>query len=708
MTRPLRFWAQVVLWLVLALARRDFAQAATPLQLGADASGFIDVPGAEVDFTFTGAAGQRLFYDALNQNSQGLSAQFFSPSGALLSSFTPSQDRGPFTLLEAGTYRLHLDGNGGATNSFAFSLLDLAAAQTFTPGTQVNGQLNPRNRTTLYRLAGHAGQRLSIKRLASSANDASWYLFSPADDQLLSANVGGDLGTVTLPLDGNYTLLITGYGTAATPLTYQFLAVDLSDTPVASSGFGDIHSGNLTKETNQFTFTGAAGRWVYFDSQDRNNGVVVDVRAPPGTNAPILTIGANTDSGPYVLPASGIYTISVRGSGAYRFRWLDATAAPSLTLNGDTSATLPAPYQTEVYLLNAQAGQSFYYDALDPNNSNNVLLRLYNPAGNLIQGPRYSDSDIAPFLAPVTGPYYLFMENNTASTVDYHFRFLESSGYPVLPFNTVVGNTLARGNSATLYRFTGQTGEHLFFDGQGTNNQLGMYLYAPNNTYLAYAGLQANFETTLPGDGTYLLLITGDNTNAVTYSFRAVTPATKTAPLTLGATISGHLTDPGEIHQFTFTGTPGQRLFFDGQAGEPNMYRRLVAPSGLDVISQTSVTSDGGPVTLGETGVYTLIIDAYDQITGDYAFRLLDISKAPVLPLPLNTEIGSDLVPVPANALNVTGTYINQSLRGVTNTADWRTTQTVAGTRKDPILNFAIDTFGPRAGVGITGGTDSN
>ena len=54
------------------------------------------------------------------------------------------------------------------------------------------------------------------------------------------------------------------------------------------------------------------------------------------------------------------------------------------------------------------------------------------------------------------------------------------------------------------------------------------------------------------------------------------------------------------------------------------------------------------------------------------------------------------------------GTYFDQSLRAETAHADWRATQTVAGTRLDRTINFATTAWGDRATTGVTGGAGSD
>jgi len=52
------------------------------------------------------------------------------------------------------------------------------------------------------------------------------------------------------------------------------------------------------------------------------------------------------------------------------------------------------------------------------------------------------------------------------------------------------------------------------------------------------------------------------------------------------------------------------------------------------------------------------------------------------------------------------GSYIDKNLQGDPGQADWRATQTVAGTRVDPNLTFFNDNWGVRSQVGLTHGTD--
>ena len=56
----------------------------------------------------------------------------------------------------------------------------------------------------------------------------------------------------------------------------------------------------------------------------------------------------------------------------------------------------------------------------------------------------------------------------------------------------------------------------------------------------------------------------------------------------------------------------------------------------------------------------------------------------------------------------LTGSYVNQSLRFYAPQDDWRTTQTIAGTRVDADIDFVGTSWGRRSTVGLTFGSDAN
>ena len=158
----------------------------------------------------------------------------------------------------------------------------------------------------------------------------------------------------------------------------------------------------------------------------------------------------------------------------------------------------------------------------------------------------------------------------------------------------------------------------------GTNND-----FVPGG-----GGIGGDFEVVLTQPGAYLLALFGNSANPVPFSFRVVTFDITTNPLTLGATVTGTIAEPGELDVYTFTGAPGQRLLYDAlDADFDQIYASLKAPSGVQGPLNHNSDYDIGPFTLTEAGTHTLTVDGYVATTGDYGFRLLDAAALPALPL---------------------------------------------------------------------------
>jgi hypothetical protein len=613
-----------------------FAIGTVPLALGIAVTNNITEPGEQDIYTFTGTVGQRLYFDALDYDFDGISVRLQPPSGTLrYINGNSDSDVGPFTLNEGGTYSLVVDGNGQSTGDYSFRLLDLASAPSLPLGTTTSGQLDTRTETDLFVFTGTAGQRLNLDSISASASEANWSLFNPVNVNLRSGNIVNDLGEVVLPLSGTYCLAVVGGGSSTSSLSYQFNVSDLSDTPVAASGFDIMNSGNIAAgQTNSFSYTGSAGLPIYFDSEEPNSSsLIAELRDTTGTA--VFLVGASADAGPYVLPRSGTYTLSIRansagGTGAYRFRLLDLTSAP--VLNSNTVVNVLSPgYKTDVYRFTALAGQRLYYDALD-NDGESTFTRLWAPNETLLINQNAS-SDAGPLTLAHSGTYYLFLSGNQAADNDYSFRLLDVNSQPVLPLDTPVTNNFAS-YGAVLYRYDAVAGENLFFDSLSSGVSGSFYLYGPSDNTLSGVGLTSDFEITLGTSGRHVLIFESSSPNPQTNRFQVVTITNPTNALTLGTVVSNVIGEAGQNVAYTFTGAVGQRIYYDAlQADADQIYVQLFNPAGTIANINHNADSDVGPFTLAVAGTYTLVFYGLGDETGNFAFRLLDVNSQPVLPL---------------------------------------------------------------------------
>ncbi len=77
---------------------------------------------------------------------------------------------------------------------------------------------------------------------------------------------------------------------------------------------------------------------------------------------------------------------------------------------------------------------------------------------------------------------------------------------------------------------------------------------------------------TLTESGTYYLLVGGTSTSSTSYGFRLTDTAY--VPLSFGTTINGTVTNAAQSDVFTFTGTAGERTYFQELSRVQRQLRR--------------------------------------------------------------------------------------------------------------------------------------
>jgi hypothetical protein len=147
----------------------------------------------------------------------------------------------------------------------------------------------------------------------------------------------------------------------------------------------------------------------------------------------------------------------------------------------------------------------------------------------------------------------------------------------------------------------------------------------------------------------------------VSYDFSLSTPQTVQDTLPgLGVELQGSLAVAGERHDYTFTATIGQRLYFDALALGSNLNVTLIGPSGHSVGSSYLYGGDFGPVTLAENGTYRLEVSGSGSATGSYDFRLLDVAAQPALSP--NVTVSGSVSPGSAAVLYQIAATANEAL----------------------------------------------
>ena len=603
--------------------------------------------------TLSATAGTYIYFDSqIAYNSyHPVTAKLLDPLGNQVFSTNASTDAGIYQLQQTGNYTLQVVGS----SSYRHQIIDLGTATNLSLNTVTNVSLNPNYAATVYKFTGTVGQQLFYDALNSNNPNVSLKLLSPSGRELFN-NIGAqsDIGVdggLTLIESGTYYLVFSNSQGAATNVSFRLLdkasatLINL-DTDVT----GTLANGGI--ESDLYRFTGTAGQYLYLDAQAglEPNGWIL--YSPNGQQ---LKTGSVQDGYQYysyqddyefTAPATGEYLLVMQGKGAtntnYKFHIVTPPLTEqSLSLNTTVSSSIGERGEKDNYTFTGASGQRLFFDRIT--GVSDIKAKLYSPSGSLVMDGN-TGSDFAPFFLRETGEYRLEIDGNKNTTGNYSFRLVDVENVPTLTLDTAIPGTLNPGTEVDFYQFLPAVGQPLYFDLTASSwSNANWVLYGPDNKALATPNASSpDFELSPTIAGTYILAVSGDSGSSVGYNFKVVTPTTTTNTLALGNAVSGTLSEAGEKDEYSFTGTVGQRLFFDALSGSSSIRGRLISPTGVTVVDQ-AINGDWTPLTLTEAGTYRLVIDGDNNTTGSYSFRLSDIAATTALQV--GTAISGSLNP---------------------------------------------------------------
>ncbi|TAK64405.1 hypothetical protein, partial [Methylobacter sp.] len=330
--------------------------------------------------------------------------------------------------------------------------------------------------------------------------------------------------------------------------------------------------------------------------------------------------------------------------GNYRFRLLDIAQATPLTPGTVVSGQLSPANETDLYQFNATAGERFYFNYISISATNYwPYWRLLDPNGQLVFGPGSFGSDKEPLTLTQTGVYTLLIEGNvsntgTANNYSFAVQKVTDEQFP-LTVGVTVNGSIAHAGQRDFYNFNLSEAKQLYFDAL-TGTHTNWTLVGSRGTVVferplgstdsgRFTGASAIYDLDA---GDYTLIIDGYYDLVGNYSFRLLDIAQAT-PLTPGTTVSGQLSPVNETDLYQFAVTAGERFYFDYQSFSGNWsyrpYWRLVDPYGQLVFGPDTLEIEKGPLTLMQTGAYTLLIEGRitnPEISTNYSFVVQKIT----------------------------------------------------------------------------------
>ncbi|QNN24371.1 LEPR-XLL domain-containing protein [Planctomycetales bacterium ZRK34] len=620
--------------------------------LGVTLSGQLD--GTQtVQHQFSVPTGRRVYFDAQYGSSSSVQLTLTGPSGQDVHSWSGSSDYGPVALQEPGQYTLTLTGTG----DYEIDLIDLESAagqmDLDASASPVTGSISA-GETRWYAFDGTVGQAVywDVFDTHSTPSSVVAKLYEPntkgenlIDTAIATWSYKNEGDPHVLEKSGRYYIQLTTTSTSST--TYKARLTDLSTGTLATPT--DVFTDQLTTslEDHIYRFDVAEGDRIGLSwSQSGPDSVIARLYNPAGEIVSgVSTLTASTDGAAVDASMSGRYTLVLRpnsNSPAYPIDYtLSVGTAPtnlaSMSLGDTKLGTVGEVGERDIYTFTLTDDTRVLFDSFTDNPD--IRWTLRNASGDLddLDNLQFRSDDNNKVLELGAGDYELVVFGDGDSTGNYSFRLLDLSSASALTLGQDEDPTLS--NEKVLYQFEGSAGDEVFFDSQPTGISGDWYLLNPYGDQVATRSLGSDSTSTitLQMGGTYTLLLAGDAGNAVQtpYTFALMPVVETTTSLSLGDTKSGAVGEVGERYIYTFTLTDDTRVLFDSFTDNPDIRWTLRNASGdLDDLDNQPFSSDDNEdvLELG-AGDYELVVFGDGDSTGNYSFRLLDLSSASALTL---------------------------------------------------------------------------
>ncbi|BAS59966.1 YD repeat protein (plasmid) [Leptolyngbya boryana NIES-2135] len=563
--------------------------------------------------------------------------------------------------LEPGEYWLLTQGNSNSSLGYQFQLItpEFAPAQPKLWQDTITGTISKKGERDAYTFQGTVGQQLFLDVLQFNATifveifdpmDRSLGQFSLNHDQGLSYNSQG-LSFSALPLSGTYRVVVDGEGEGVGNYSFRFL--QRQDATLVNINSSIPGSFDATASPNAYRFTLDSNRKILIQRESGEG--VWELYSPNGRRLTTQSLSSSTMQD----LVAGEYWIIVQKSGStsnYTFRIQDlgdgTVATPSgsrVTFGTPVNGSITSSTPVQTFRFDGTVGQQICLDMIE--GTPRQRIAIFDPAGQKIyEAETVNDYGGVVSTLTLSGTYQVVVDNSIGT---YSFRLLDKASAEAVALDVEISGTFNNTSDSRLaksYRFNLAERQYVFFDGQSTSNAGYWRLYDSAGRRINESYLSGDKEFFLDA-GSYWLVLQGAPSQPFDYRFKLITPALPAASsFNLGATVSGALVEKGSYDTYSFSGLAGQQIFVDFVEGN-NTSIKIYDPAGQIVYEGLGVSdSNSSPpyassyynnLVLTQSGIYKVIIDGQNEMTGQYAFRLLNKADAPLVSL--DTDIVGQL-----------------------------------------------------------------
>lgn len=306
-----------------------------------------------------------------------------------------------------------------------------------------------------------------------------------------------------------------------------------------------------------------------------------------------------------------------------------------------TLLAIDEPDGTAEFTFRGTAGEKVFIDVgwtTLPNQCGRLLLLAPEghrvASGCLINNRGHIDA----LVLPETGEYTVRLTATAGATGEARVWVVRAHDQEqsISPDGPEVTAEIGQPGAVARFTFTGRAGQKVFLDvptATAPSQCSPLQLTGPDDAVLT-SGCVINGQgyidaTVLPDTGDYTIVVDLRDRDTGRATLRLVEAVDQDGTLTIaGPAATAVIDQPGAVARFTFHGAAGQQVEVEVSATTLRSQcspLRLIAPDGEQVSSGCVIGGTGGiaPVTLPETGEYTLVVDPRDRTTGEATLRLL-------------------------------------------------------------------------------------
>ena len=317
-------------------------------------------------------------------------------------------------------------------------------------------------------------------------------------------------------------------------------------------------------------------------------------------------------------------------------QWKIETLEPRLLLSADAmpgvariEGAIDQPGEQDAYEFVVSEKTRLFFDGVD---GNQVQWQL-RQAGTTLFNSRDVTATGDRFLELQPGTYSLSVDGINDTLGSYTFRLIGDQAATALEVNQSTSGTLQPGTQATLYSFSAQAGDRLYFQSDASTSSPRWTMFGPAANIVTGTNSWSDGGAYVADrTGTYWLSIEGPSgvTSAVDYAFALYRSTPSRTVLQPGETQHIDLTVPGSAAYYDFTLTDTAQVAWDQLSASLSDVRwALTNAAGTQLGTGRLDAQDGStaPMLL-PAGSYSLRIEGESRGTGAASFRLLTSTGA--------------------------------------------------------------------------------